>query len=380
MLSIAYLTNIPTPYRVAMINAWALELGPLGKLTVYYTDQGDQGRGWDVPPAIGVEEIRLPVIAAIPKYGILNRGLIGMVRDNDVLIIGGLEQASYLLAATLMRLLRKKVILLFDGFSPRRFEGEKAAVRWLKRMTANLCHAYFANGKVGERYLRQIKAAPKPCFNQYLSVSTQEIDSFAASGVMSQEIRRHFGLPVETKLVAFCGYIIERKRLDLLIAAVGEIPMQGRPVLVVIGEGPLRAISLRLATELAVDIRFVGFQKPAALAQLYQSVDLLVLPSDDDPWGLVVNEAMAACRPVIVSDACGCAEDLVVPNVNGFIFRSGDVGDLSDCLRRALCSDLVAMGLESRKIIDRWTPEHSARSLSQCIAYVLKQPPMATSR
>lgn len=354
-----------------MISAWVAALGPAFEFNVYYTDQGDQGRGWDVRAPVGVNETRLPTIASIPKYGKLNRGLMKMVRANDVLIIGGLEQASYLAAALLMRAFNKKVVLLFDGFSPRRFEGEKSAVRWLKRVTANLCHAYFANGRVGERYLKQLKTMPKACFNQYLSVSTQQVDSLTAHGFDRREMRRRFDLPVEAKLVAFCGYLIERKRLDLLVAAIGRLAEKTRPTLVVIGTGPLRETISLLARKLGVDARFVGFQNTVGLAQLYQSVDVLVLPSDDDPWGLVVNEAMAAGLPVIVSDACGCAEDLVVPNVNGFVFRSGDVDQLSQCLRQALSSDLPAMGLESRRIIKQWTPAHSAQSLSKCIAYVL---------
>jgi glycosyltransferase involved in cell wall biosynthesis len=224
---------------------------------------------------------------------------------------------------------------------------------------------------VGERYLKQLKTMPKACFNQYLSVSTQQVDSLTAHGFDRREMRRRFDLPVEAKLVAFCGYLIERKRLDLLVAAIGRLAEKTRPTLVVIGTGPLRETISLLARKLGVDARFVGFQNTVGLAQLYQSVDVLVLPSDDDPWGLVVNEAMAAGLPVIVSDACGCAEDLVVPNVNGFVFRSGDVDQLSQCLRQALSSDLPAMGLESRRIIKQWTPAHSAQSLSKCIAYVL---------
>jgi len=88
----------------------------------------------------------------------------------------------------------------------------------------------------------------------------------------------------------------------------------------------------------------------------------------------VVNEAMAASLPVIVSDACGCAEDLVIPNRNGFVFRSGDAEHLAECLRQAVAANLEAMGRSSRTIIDQWTLAHSGRSLVACIAYVLALP------
>lgn len=374
MTSIAYLTNIATPYRVAMVEAWVSALGRNFDLTVYYTDKGDQGRGWEVRPIEGAEETRLATIVSIPKYGKLNTGLLKMVRTHDLLIIGGFEQASYLVAAFLARLLGKKVILLFDGFSPSRFDSEKWGVRWIKRVTASLCHAYFANGTVGARYLSRLKVPPRAIFNQYLSASTRDIDYAAAAGIDRDKIRSRFDLPARARLVAFCGYLIERKRVDLLIEAVSRLPAAGRPVVAVIGSGPLKTAISSLAARLGVDARFVGFQDSVGLAQLYRAVDLLVLSSNDDPWGLVVNEAMAANLPVIVSDACGCAEDLVIPNRNGFVFRSGDAEHLAECLRLALAANLEAMGRSSRNIIDQWTPAHSGRSLAACIAHVLALP------
>jgi glycosyltransferase involved in cell wall biosynthesis len=370
MISIGYLTNISTPYRKAMVETWSRILGPEFRMTVYYTDRGDQGRGWNTPPLEGVDEIRLSTIVSIPKYGRLNLGLLQLARAVDILIIGGFEQASYLVAAALARLCGKKVILMFDGFSPRRFDTETAPVRWIKRATAALCHAYFVNGKVGARYLKRIGAPPAPTFNQYLSASTREIDAVATSGADRDRLRQRHKLPLHVKLVAFCGYLVERKRPDLLIEALQLLEPFERPTLVFIGTGPLRAGLERMAEKVGVDARFVGFHDRAGLAQLYWAVDILVLPSNDDPWGLVVNEAMAANLPVIVSDACGCAEDLVVPGYNGFVFESGNAQDLQKYLRKALHSDASAMGRNSRSLIDEWTPLHSALSLKDCVARV----------
>jgi glycosyltransferase involved in cell wall biosynthesis len=371
MTSVAYLTNIPTPYRVAMVEAWVAALGRDVHFAVHYTDAGDQGRGWAVRPIEGATEIRLPGILSIPRYGRLNWGLLRLVRTHDVVMIGGFEQVSYLVAAAMARLLRKKVILLFDGFSPRRFGTEKPAIVLLKKMTARMCHAYFANGSVGSRYMRRLNVSPSSIFNQFLSVSTREIDEAISDTSGRSLVRIRFGLPCHVRIVAFCGYLIERKRLDLLIEAVALQPAVSRPVVAVIGTGPLQSAAAKLAADLGVDARFVGFHHSATLAQLYQAVDILVLPSNDDPWGLVVNEAMAASLPVIVSDACGCVEDLVSEGSNGYVFRSGDVVHLADCLHSALTADLPAMGRVSRQIIENWTPAHSARSLAACLAHVM---------
>lgn len=125
---LAYLTNIPSPYRREMVSAWA-ENNPQLEISVFYTDPDDQGRGWIVDN-IGrlVEEKRLPVLMTIKGYGKLNRRLWQMVSQHDIIVIGGFEQASYLVAAAWAKLMGKTVILLFDGFSPARFGREATAI------------------------------------------------------------------------------------------------------------------------------------------------------------------------------------------------------------------------------------------------------------
>src|SRR6185503_4794941 len=95
-------------------------------------------------------------------------------------------------------------------------------------------------------------------------------------------------------------------------------------------------------------------------------------------WGLVVNEAMASGLPVLVSDRCGCASDLVVNGRNGFIFDPFDVGAMSEFMLRMSGSviDLAAMGAASRQIIANWSPATWAENLQSAInaAHLAIQP------
>jgi 1,2-diacylglycerol 3-alpha-glucosyltransferase len=91
----------------------------------------------------------------------------------------------------------------------------------------------------------------------------------------------------------------------------------------------------------------------------YAFARCFVLPSTREPWGLVVNEAMAAGLPVVVSSRCGCAEDLVEPARNGFVFNPSATGDLAQCLRQmedATPSELAQMGAHSLEIIGHYSP------------------------
>lgn len=378
-MKIAYLTNIPSPYRIAMMEAWARELARNGaELATYYTDEGDQGRGWDVRPTVGVREVRLKTLFSVRGYGRFNLGLFRMVRENDVVMIGGFEQASYLASALLARLMRRKVVLLFDGFSPKRMESDPLHARIIKKLTARLCHGFFANGSVGRAFLvNRLGVDHRKVFNQYLSVPTGDIEAEMAAGRSRKELRLELGLPRDRVILASCGYLIERKRPDLIIDALALIHPARRPVALFIGRGPLETELVEQAKKRGVDIRFAGFRQGRDLAKHYLASDALVLASRDDPWGLVVNEAMAAGLPIVCSDACGANLDLVEEDVTGFDFSSGSADDLAFAIEKLVSSDLPAMGRAARARIAGWTPEHSAKSLMACIESLARQPAAA---
>jgi len=368
-LRIAYLTNIPGPYRAAMIEAWAKRLARDGvTLGVYYTDEDDQGRGWDTPPAAGVTETRLPTVLRIPGYGRLNRGLFALARDNDVVMIGGFEQASYLAAAVLARLFGHRVILLFDGFGPKRMTTDPLHVRLLKKATAKLCAAFFANGSVGRIFLvDHLGVDPHRVFNQYLCTPTVDVEQERATAESREERRRRLGLPTDRPIALVCGYLIERKQPDVVVDAFAGLPPERRPLLLFVGRGPLRDAVAEQARRLSVEVEFAGFRRGRDLAAYYLSADFLVLSSRDDPWGLVVNEAMAAGLPVVCSDACGAHIDLVEDGVTGFGFRAGDPEDLRRAVAALLTTDMAAVGAAARRRIADWTPERSAESLAACV-------------
>jgi glycosyltransferase involved in cell wall biosynthesis len=100
--------------------------------------------------------------------------------------------------------------------------------------------------------------------------------------------------------------------------------------LVVIGDGPLRPEIEELASRRPW-MRTLGFVNQREIAEWYGAADLFVLPSDREPWGLAVNEAMAAGAVPIVSNTVGCAPDLVTPDV-GWAYAAGDVGALARAL------------------------------------------------
>jgi glycosyltransferase involved in cell wall biosynthesis len=94
--------------------------------------------------------------------------------------------------------------------------------------------------------------------------------------------------------------------------------------------------------------------------------DILVLPSQRETWGLVINEALCFSLPVVVSDQVGAGFDLVIPGENGYVFPVGDVSELTDQLSRLLNlseEDRLKMGKRSKQLIEEWSDRNLATSL-----------------
>src|ERR1700733_7092542 len=154
------------------------------------------------------------------------------------------------------------------------------------------------------------------------------------------ETRRELGLRDDQRVVLFSGKLNARKGVDLLLAAVRQLPaaVGERVVVVFLGDGEERAaLDASARNSPPVTTIFVGFQNQSRLSRYYHAADLLVLPSRRaETWGLVVNEALHHGLPVVVSDRVGCAPDLVRTDTMGFVHAAGSVEGLAEAIGRAL--------------------------------------------
>ena len=156
-----------------------------------------------------------------------------------------------------------------------------------------------------------------------------------------ERLRAELGLKPGRSVILFASKMQRHKRAaDLLEAYVRLSPdgvAEPAAYLVFAGDGEERANLERRARELKWDsIRFIGFRNQSELPALYDLCDVFVLPSDHEPWGLVVNEAMNAGKPVIVSDRVGAGSDLIEDGINGFVYPAGDIAALANRLRRVI--------------------------------------------
>ena len=160
----------------------------------------------------------------------------------------------------------------------------------------------------------------------------------AQSALVDREaVRATWGAGPNSSVILFCAKLQPWKRpLDLLQAfAQANV---ANSLLVFAGEGPLRESLQSEAARLGClnRVRFPGFVNQSQLPACYVGADLLVLPSEYEPFGLVVNEAMLCGCMAAASDQVGAARDLIAPIDPSFIYPCGDVAALTTLLRRAL--------------------------------------------
>jgi GT2 family glycosyltransferase len=254
------------------------------------------------------------------------------------------------------------------------FEAGRPRVSWkeaVKRRVVRLFSAGLGGGAPHARYLERLGLTPSSVFQGYDVVDNQH---FAARAEAARQegaaLRRSLGLP-ESYFLTICRFI-EEKNLETLLNAYAEYRRKAGAEswkLVLLGDGPLKAalVEQRQRLGLTEDVLMPGFKQYLDLPQYYGLAGAFVLPSGYEPWGLVVNEAMAAGLPLLVSERCGCAADLVAEGQNGFTFAPTDVGRLTELLTQMAApeTDRAAMGEASRRIIARWTPEVFARNLER---------------
>ena len=175
-----------------------------------------------------------------------------------------------------------------------------------------------------------------------------------------ESLRADLGLRPERAVILFASKMQPHKRAGDLLEAYARLSPDGiaepAAYIVFAGDGEERAYLERRARALKWDsIRFIGFRNQSELPGLYDLCDVFVLPSEREPWGLVVNEAMNAGKPVVVSDRVGAGPDLVEEGVNGFVYPAGDVAALANRLRRLIdnADTRAAMGAHALEKVAR---------------------------
>jgi glycosyltransferase involved in cell wall biosynthesis len=266
--------------------------------------------------------------------------------------------------------------------------GRKWLKEALKRRLIKLCAAGLVGGRAHAEYLEQLGIERQKIFLGYDAVDN---DHFAAKAteVRSQksEVRSQHGLPENFFLAS--ARFVEKKNLSRLIkayalyremAAKAENGKRKTEIwdLVLLGDGPLReALNSQLSTlNLRDHVALPGFKQYGELPVYYGLAKAFIHASTIEQWGLVVNEAMASGLPVLVSNRCGCAADLVQEGRNGFSFDPYNIEALAQLMLKFSADDfpLSEFGSASRQIVETVSVSAFAEGMSGAVAQALRNP------
>ena len=304
------------------------------------------------------------------------------LRQDVIVIPGWSDRGGF---ATVRWCLKNHTPFIVMSESAARDERRFWWKEWIKRRVVGLCSAALVGGRPQTAYLVQLGMPAERVFRGYDAVDNRYFEDKVAE-VRSQksDVRKKYELP-ENYFLASARFI-EKKNLSGLIRAYAAYRERSSLVtdhlslwhLVLLGDGPLRSDLCRLISDLrlADHVHLPGFRQYDELPAYYGLANAFVHASTTEQWGLVVNEAMASGLPVLVSDRCGCAVDLVQEGRNGFTFDPGDVEALAQLMSRlsAFGFPLSTFGSESRRIISGFGVGTFASGLLQAVEVCLQRP------
>ncbi len=351
---------------------------------------------WDIPLLEGYKYEFLPrrrdgdtlSFAKPLNWGIFNRLRKGRF---DAVWVFGYNTLTSLQAIVAAAALRLPVMIRTDSslFDRTRSKGALARKSLFLKLLRPTLTCALAIGKGNTDYWKHYLGQDFPVFtmpyavdNDFFQHRTREADPIGrTSGENSN-------LQPDRPVILFASKLIARKRcIDLVEAWIRLAPSLGvdpQAYLLIVGDGQERAsLEARVRDSGLSNIRFLGFRNQTELPQFFDLCDLFVLPSIDEPWGLIINEVMNAGRPVIVTDRVGCQPDLVHDGVNGFVYPAFNVDALAKCLRRLIEDPALraTMGENSLRIVRQYGFEQDVYALREALANVvpLSKEPMKDS-
>lgn len=363
MKRLLFLTNIPSPYRVKFFE----ELGKTFDVTVLFHDDSRNHTGrannWFGQGNGSFHQVQLEKCVFSRGEDSLCLDVLGWLKQPfDAVIVCGYASLTEMLAIAYLRMKKKPFFLEVDGGLVRPDSGMKYR---LKKWLVSSADGWISSGKYTTDYLLHYGADPDRTY-EYPFTSLQEADIQDAVTTAEEKtaLRQQLNIP-EEKCVLSIGQFIPRKGFDVLLKAAANLDKETG--IYIVGGEPTEEY-LRLREELGLNnVHFVGFQDKEALAKYYRASDVFVLPTREDIWGLVINEAMAYGLPVITTDRCVAGLTLIENGTNGCIVPTGNAQALAEAIQNVFAADCLKLGAASLEKIRPYTIENMAKAHAEIL-------------
>jgi len=401
---IIFINSHPIQYFVPLYQQMARE--PAMTLEVWYASDEtlkgavDEEFGkqitWDIPLLEGYSYRFFKNYARKPSifngfWGLVNWGVVKALYQapKSLVIVHGWAYWTHLLVVVVAKLFRHTVAL--RGESPYHHKKRKSArSRLLKQVYLRYFLFRFVDfflyiGTQNRRFYEWLGVADDRLIFTPYAVDNQRFYE-AARYLLPQknELKARLSLPAQSVVVLCSGkYIAKKRPMDMLAAfqnsmlELSKTPGSPDVVLVMVGEGKLReTMEAFIARHRLTNVYLTGFVNQTEIVQYYATADVFVMCSGiGETWGLVVNEAMNFGVPLLVSELTGSSADLVKRGVNGYVFETGNLPQLTSYLTELLLDahKRQRMGRASAEIIREYSYDMIIRNLKQMFLQMQKR-------
>ena len=312
-MKVLFTTNIPSPYRIDFFN----ELSRYCDLTVAIERKkaDDRKEEWTKFKNIQFNIIEMNGIN-VGKDTAFCPQIIKIVKNNDfdIIVVGGYSTPTGMLLIQYLRRHKISFILNCDGGMKK--DIERKLIYRMKKYFISSATYWLSSGKITNEYLEHYGANKKYIYNYpFTSIRNSNI----IKPILEDEknkLKNTIGIKSKYVVITV-GSFIHRKGFDILIRAAQYIKVDVE--VIIIGDKPSKEY-IDIIKELNVkNVKFVDFMNKEDLELYYQVADIFVLPTREDIWGLVVNEAMAKGLPIITTNKCGAGLELIKDEENGYM-------------------------------------------------------------
>ncbi len=357
-MRVLFLNNIPSPYRVDFFD----ELGKSCELTVLFErDQAsDRDKRWKSKTSSYYNAVFLKG-KKLGADGAFCPGVISWLdkRKFDIFVIGCYSTPTSMLAIEVLKLKNIPFVLNADGGFLKKDSKFKYM---LKKHFISSAKWWLSTGKSTTQYLCHYGANKENTFTYpFTSIWEKEVLKKHLTKEEKLAIRRELGINGK-KVAISVGQLIHRKGYDLLLRAWEKVDKEFE--LLIIGSGEDKESLEKLKEEKEIhSITFIDFKTKEELKKYYLAADIFILPTREDIWGLVVNEAMAYALPVITTDRCIAGLELINQGENGYLLKIDELQHLSSYVEAILENEkaLYQIAQNNLEKIKEYTIENMAK-------------------
>lgn len=312
--------NIITPYGVARYNEINKVLD--GQFEVWFQAETEMGRNWTEFPTTHFKHRFLSDLLSIP----INPEIFKLMRDYRYkvkrVVCCGWDSLTYLHIFWFCKI-NKIRCTLWSGSTVFEKNWRRSLFLSLTKLIISWADDYIAYGTRAKEYLIRLGAKQDKIkiFLNSIDVDYYQKESNRLK-YTRKELRKKYNIQYKDKVIIYIGQLIDRKGIKELVAAFANIARKRSDLtLILVGDGKLREDIAQIISGISwAKIQLLDFIQYFQLPELYAISDVLILPSKQEVWGLVVNEALASGLPVIVSKFAGSSVDIVTDS-NGIIIE-----------------------------------------------------------